>query len=225
MNQDKKTEKIEMLQSHEALLQKRREQALARRNNETSEQRRIRLQRNRQRAAESRRRGTENIVSRNVPKKQLPNDNSACKLLKNTRVLKAESPVNRRLNYNTAFILARTQKSWRIKTPDHLSPTGSIFLWDYAAGREKVRKFRVWYECVECELLIVSQTSERLFLFCSTFESETGLFVKPFVTENTVQFCTNCHFCLCAFLENSPRDKFLSWPSHSLMAGKYAKQF
>ena len=57
MNQDKKTEKIEMLQSHEALLQKRREQARARRNNETSEQRRIRLQRNRQRAAESRRRG------------------------------------------------------------------------------------------------------------------------------------------------------------------------
>ena len=37
MNQDKKTEKIEMLQSHEALLQKRREQARARRNNETSE--------------------------------------------------------------------------------------------------------------------------------------------------------------------------------------------
>ena len=56
MNQDKKTEKIEMLQSHEALLQKRREQAQARRNIETSEQRRIRLQRNRQRAAESRRR-------------------------------------------------------------------------------------------------------------------------------------------------------------------------
>ena len=115
MNQDKKTEKIEMLQSHEALLQKRREQARARRNNETSEQRLIRLQRNRQRAAESRRRGqlqgpqfaatekktTENIVSRNVPKKQLPNENSACKLLKNTCVLKAESPVNRRLNYNT----------------------------------------------------------------------------------------------------------------------------
>ena len=40
MNQDKKTEKIEMLQSHEALLQKRREQARARRNIETSEQRR-----------------------------------------------------------------------------------------------------------------------------------------------------------------------------------------
>ena len=39
MNRDKKTEKIEMLQSHEALLQKRREQARARRNNETSEQR------------------------------------------------------------------------------------------------------------------------------------------------------------------------------------------
>ena len=56
MNQDKKTEKIEMLQSHEALLQKRREQARARRNIETSEQRLIRLQRNRQRAAESRRR-------------------------------------------------------------------------------------------------------------------------------------------------------------------------
>ena len=126
MNQDKKTEKIEMLQSHEALLQKRREQARARRNNERSEQRLIRLQRNRQRAAESRRRGqlqgpqfaatekktTENIVSRNVPKKQLPNENSACKLLiKNTCVLKGESPVNRRLNYNTAFILARTQKS------------------------------------------------------------------------------------------------------------------
>ena len=125
MNQDKKTEKIEMLQSHEALLQKRREQARARRNNETSEQHRIRLQRNRQRAAESRRRGqlqgpqfaatekktTEKIVSRNVPKKQLPKENSACKLLKNTCVLKAESPVNRRLNYNTAFILARTQKS------------------------------------------------------------------------------------------------------------------
>ena len=51
MNQDKKTEKIEMLQSHEALYQKRREQAQARRNIETSEQRRIRLQRNRQRAA------------------------------------------------------------------------------------------------------------------------------------------------------------------------------
>ena len=55
MNQDKKTEKIEMLQSHEALLQKRREQARARRNIETGEQRRIRLQQNRQRAAESRR--------------------------------------------------------------------------------------------------------------------------------------------------------------------------
>ena len=47
MDQDKKTEKIEMLQSHEALLQKQREQARARRNTETSEQRRIRLQRNR----------------------------------------------------------------------------------------------------------------------------------------------------------------------------------
>ena len=45
MNQDKKTEKVEMLQSHEALLQKRREQAQARHNIETSEQRRIRLQR------------------------------------------------------------------------------------------------------------------------------------------------------------------------------------
>ena len=203
-----------MLQSHEALLQKRREQARARRNNETSEQRRIRLQRNRQRAAESRRRGqlqgpqfaatekktTENIVSRNVPKKQLPNENSACKLLKNTCVLKAESPVNRRLNYNTAFILARTQKSWRIKTPDHLSPTGSIFLWDYAAGRDKVRKFRVWYECVECELLIVSQTSD---LFDFWIRNMAGLFVKPFVTENTVQVCTNCHAFLfmCIFGE------------------------
>ena len=98
MNQDKKTEKIEMLQSHEALLQRRREQAQARRNIETSEQRRIRLQRNRQRAAESRRRQlqgpeiaateknvavTENNINRNMPKKQLPNENSACKLLKN----------------------------------------------------------------------------------------------------------------------------------------------
>ena len=56
MNQDGKTVKIEMLQSHEALLQKRREQARARRSIETSEQRRIRLQRNRQRAAETCRR-------------------------------------------------------------------------------------------------------------------------------------------------------------------------
>ena len=73
INQDKKTEKIEMLQSYEALLQKRREQAQARRNTETSEQRRIRLQRKyRQRAAEMCRR-TE----------QLPNENNACKLLKN----------------------------------------------------------------------------------------------------------------------------------------------
>ena len=89
-DQDKKTEKIEMLQSHEALLQKRREQARARRNTETSEQRRIRLQRNR----------------RNVRRtEQLPNENNACKLLKNgcrrsestelynnRKFLKAESP-------------------------------------------------------------------------------------------------------------------------------------
>ena len=61
-----------MLQYHEALPQKRREQAQARRNTETSEHRRIRLQRNRQRAAEMCRR-TE----------QLPNENNACKLLTN----------------------------------------------------------------------------------------------------------------------------------------------
>ena len=60
---------------------------------------------------------------------------------------------------------------------------------------------------------------ERKTLFYSTFESETGMFVKPFVKPFVMRFC------LCAFLENSTREKFLSWPSHSLMAGKYANQF
>ena len=73
----------------------------------------------------------------------------------------------------------------------------------------------VWYEFVECELPILFRRRAKDFLFYSTFESETGLFVKPFVMR----------FCLCAFLENSTRGKFLSWPSHSLMAGKYANQF
>ena len=90
-----------------------------------------------------------------------------------------------------------------------------------------MRKFRVWYECVECELLIVSQTSERLFLFCSTFESETRqacLWNRLLLKTRSRSVPIVMRFCLCAYLENSPREKFLSWPSH-LMAGKYAKQF
>ena len=188
MNQDKKTEKLEMLQSHEAHSRSGESKpgldaTMRQANNaEFVFSEIVSVQ---QKAGEG-----DNCRDHNLPPQKKNVENSACKLLTNTRVLKAESPVNRRLKYNTAFILARTQKSRRIKT-------------DYAALRDKVRKFRVWYECVECELLIVSQTSERLFLFCSTFESETGLFVKPFVTENTVQVCTNCHAFLfmCIFGE------------------------